>query len=140
MTYALDYRAVEPRYGDSELSFLIMMFAFLAFLLIIFAIHIGICTWVYRNAKKNKIDSPVVWFLLCFILPFPFGLIIYIVVRSNKRTNVSNGTICASCGAVVEGHNFCPSCGVNQITPCPNCKTQVKSAWNNCPECGVKLK
>ena len=81
-------------------------------ILIAAAIQIGVCIWVYKNAKKNNVESPGLWVLLCLFIPFPIGLIVYIIVRNNNKKQIT-GQFCPACGKKTDGGAFCPSCGTN---------------------------
>ncbi|MDD2268017.1 MAG: zinc ribbon domain-containing protein [Eubacteriales bacterium] len=101
-----------PSTGDFGTAWLLAIIVPLIFALVLGIVQIIVTVWVYKNAKKNNIDSPGLWALLCFFIPFPIGLIIYIVVRNGKKKEVvSGGKFCPTCGTAVNGPGFCPSCG-----------------------------
>ena len=39
-----------------------------------------IAIWVFKDAKKHNMNA-VVWVLIVWIIPFFFGLIVYLVIR-----------------------------------------------------------
>jgi hypothetical protein len=69
-----------------ELFFLIALLL-LIFLLISYTILTLIVIWVYKDAKKKKINAAV-WVLIVWITPFFVGLIRYLIYR--KKINSSN--------------------------------------------------
>ncbi len=72
--------------GDAALGFGILS-AYIGFYLVcfcaIFAIQIAIAVWVYRDAQKRTLDNPVMWLLVTLVGGI-IGLIVYLVVRSDK--------------------------------------------------------
>lgn len=70
----------------SDLYFMIAMLL-LIFLLIPYIILTFIVIWVYKDAKKKKINAAV-WVLIVWITPFFIGFIRYLICR--KRTNPNN--------------------------------------------------
>lgn len=108
----MDYNDFGPVVGDFSTAWILTMLIPLIFVLVLGIVQIIVTVWVYKNAKKNNIDSPGLWALLCLFIPFPIGLIIYIVVRNGKKKEtVSGGKFCPACGAAVNGPGFCASCG-----------------------------
>lgn len=112
----------------------------LIFVIAALAVQIGVCIWVYKDAKKYNMESPGLWVLLCLFIPFPIGLIVYIVVRNNNKNKpIISDQYCPSCKAPTNGNAFCPNCGTALLKSCPNCNAQLKEGWNNCPNCGTKV-
>jgi ABC-type spermidine/putrescine transport system permease subunit I len=96
---------------------------FLAALPFIIGLLIGI--WVYKDAEKRG-KSGVLWLLIVWLIPFPIGLIIWLIVRppiQGPQTTI-NQTIqtgpqqqsserrCPGCGRVIpDDARVCPYCG-----------------------------
>ena len=98
---------------------------------ILFVLYIKLLIWVYRDAKKRKMDE-VIWLLIVFFT-FIIGLIIYIVVRDPliaekteqppkptapqpepKAEEKRDVKYCPACGSPVsEKAEFCSLCGEN---------------------------
>ncbi len=112
---------------------------FIVFALILLfsvAITVAIGVFVYRDAKKRGMNAAL-WTLVVLITPTMIGLIIYLVVRSDR--DVTN-TVCVACGNNVEqSFNRCPYCS-NVLKPqCPNCGQHIAAGWYICPKCGEEL-
>lgn len=47
---------------------------------------------------------------------------------------------CTGCGTPVQDDFvFCPSCGTNLLTACPECHRAVETKWTHCAYCGTEL-
>lgn len=87
-------------------------FALALFLVVaFFVVSILIAIWVYRDAEERGMDG-VLW-LIVVLIANVVGLIIYLVVRSDRSADPgANGPFCPSCGASVgRGARYCPNCG-----------------------------
>ena len=60
----------------------------ICFIVIPFMLLALLAVWVFRDAKKNDLNA-VVWVLIVWIIPFFFGLIVYLIVRNR---NIANST------------------------------------------------
>ena len=69
----------------SDLNFLIALLL-LIFLLIPYIILIFIVIWVYKDAKKRRINAAV-WVLIVWITPFFIGFIRYLIFRKKTNSN-----------------------------------------------------
>lgn len=109
------------------LSFLSILWLVLAF-------------WVYKDAENRGLNG-LLWALLVFIGNL-IALIIYLIVRSERKTSAAAGgtpakSACPSCGQdVASNFKFCPNCGRSVQTSCPACDKPVESSWKACPHCG----
>ena len=70
----------------SELFFLIVLLLII-FILIPYTFLIFIVIWVYKDAKKKRINAAV-WVLIVWITPFFIGFISYLIFR-NKTSSIS---------------------------------------------------
>lgn len=99
--------------------------------LLLFIIWILICVWVYRDAESRGM-SGVLWLLIVLVASI-VGLIIYLVVREDKKREYPRAqpkgypppqepykhtpsergpNFCKNCGSQLEpGAKFCPGCG-----------------------------
>jgi len=48
-------------------------------------IWIGVCIWVYKDAKKRNISNPILWALLTYFL-LVVGLIVYLLAGRKSGT------------------------------------------------------
>ncbi len=69
----------------SDFVFLISVLL-LIFILIPYVILIFIVIWVYRDAKKKRINAAV-WVLIVWITPFFIGFIRYLIFRKKNDSN-----------------------------------------------------
>ncbi len=87
--------------------------------------------YVYKDAKRRNMNS-VLWMLLSVFAPGFIGLIIYLIVRSDRAL-----LSCPKCGKnVSENFAVCPGCGFSlKNTTCPTCGRSLEHDWNICPSC-----
>ena len=64
--------------------FLVISLTLLA--LTIIGFYVFVCLWTYHDAKVRS-DKPVIWTLIVLFLPFPYGLIVYLLVGRNKGSS-----------------------------------------------------
>lgn len=69
----------------SDLSFLITLLL-VVFLLIPYTLLIFIAIWVYKDAKKKRINAHV-WVLIVWITPFFIGFVRYMIFRKKNTSN-----------------------------------------------------
>ncbi|MFX1303164.1 MAG: hypothetical protein ACFE9X_07385 [Promethearchaeota archaeon] len=67
--------------------FSLMMTLLLVFILIPFIILSFIAIWVYRDAKKKRINAAI-WVIIIWIIPFFIGVIIYFIMRDKISEEV----------------------------------------------------
>jgi len=80
-------------------------------------ISILLCIWVYRDAQSRRMDG-VLWLIVVLIANI-VGLIIYLIVREEKRLELpahssirGQTRFCSNCGLEISPDaNFCPNCG-----------------------------
>lgn len=109
--------------GGAEAVFLGLsgLCCFLVILPFIIGLLIGI--WVYKDAEKRG-KSGVLWLLVVWLVPFPIGLIIWLIVRPPipaPQTTI-NQTI--QTGTQQSSERRCPGCGrviPNDAQVCPYC-------------------
>jgi RNA polymerase subunit RPABC4/transcription elongation factor Spt4 len=88
---------------------------------------------VYRDAAKRGLD-PWLWAAVATFVPFLIGVVIYLVVRSERMA------VCVNCGKSIRSEfKICPYCGQNQGIFCPQCGKSMAADWKVCPHCGQKL-
>jgi hypothetical protein len=109
--------------------------SFLSLLWIVLAV------WVYRDAESRGM-SGVLWALLVFIGNL-VGILIYLIVRSERKPVSAEGKMsltCPACGQTsASNYKFCPHCGKSFQSTCPACGKPAESSWKACPYCGQKL-
>ena len=85
----------------------------LVIVLVFFILAILLCVWVYRDAESRGM-SGALWLIIVLITGI-IGLIIYLIVRKEKRGPAAAAPVtrvCIGCGrAVSPGVKFCPHCG-----------------------------
>lgn len=87
--------------------------AFCIISLIIFIVWLVVVNWIYKDAKKYG-KNPILWAILVFLFGL-IGLIIYFVVRGNKK---EPGRICPNCGREIPfDARTCPYCSKNFEQP-----------------------
>jgi RNA polymerase subunit RPABC4/transcription elongation factor Spt4 len=113
--------------------------------------------WVYRDLQKRT-TNPIAPYLAAAMiilftpLLFPFGWIIYRIVRphetvaeANERqlaeeammVEIESQPHCANCGRQVhEDWIICPTCRNRLRRVCPNCSRLVELDWTLCAWCG----
>ena len=103
-------------------------------LLILLLVPILIGVYVYRDARRRRMNA-VVWTLVAVLAPTFIGFIIYLLVRSGYAD-----LACPRCGAAVSAeYVVCPQCGAALRAACPGCRTPVEPDWKVCPRCAVPL-
>ena len=78
------------------------------FVLIFFAIltYVFFAIWIYKDCKIRG-ESPLLWLLLFTFVSNFLGLIIYLIVRKEKKQ------VCKSCGCLISSSaKYCESCGL----------------------------
>jgi RNA polymerase subunit RPABC4/transcription elongation factor Spt4 len=113
--------------------------------------------WAYRDLQ-TRTSNPVAPYLAAALiilftpLLFPFGVIIYRIVRpsetvaeTNERALAEEAMMveieaqphCANCGRQVhEDWIICPTCRNRLRRVCPNCSRLVELDWSLCAWCG----
>ena len=109
--------------------------AVIPILLIYILMMLVVAIFVYKDAKKRRMNGVAIWTLIAFFVPFFIGAIIYFACRAPLVEFQ-----CSNCGAPVEkNENVCQKCGSQLMVNCPQCKFPIKKGWKNCPQCGVEL-
>jgi len=77
-----------------------------------FVVWFLVARWVYKDAQKRGLESPMLWGVLAFFGGI-IGVIIYVVMRNNlKPTSKAPRRFCPSCGRNIPfDANICPYCG-----------------------------
>ncbi|MDP8905473.1 MAG: zinc ribbon domain-containing protein [Chloroflexota bacterium] len=113
--------------------------------------------WAYRDLQ-TRTTNPVAPYLAAALiilftpLLFPFGVIIYRIVRpsetvaeANERAlaeeammvEIESQPHCANCGRQVhEDWIICPTCRNRLRRVCPNCSRLIELDWSLCAWCG----
>jgi len=113
--------------------------------------------WAYRDLQ-TRTSNPVAPYLAAALiilftpLLFPFGVIVYRIVRpsetvaeANERALAEEAMMveieaqphCANCGRQVhEDWIICPTCRNRLRRVCPNCSRLVELDWSLCAWCG----
>ena len=116
--------------GFGFIENLVVLFALAIFVGVI-AFEIWMIRYVYQDASSRNMNASF-WAVIVFILNFPLGLLIYIIVRHNFQQNV-----CPFCGKAVKiGYEHCPYCGETLFHRCRKCGTPLEEDWLSCPRCG----
>jgi len=71
-----------------DLYFLVALLL-LIFLVIPYSILIFLAIWVYRDAKRKKINAAT-WVLIVWIIPFFIGFILYLSIRNKSDSSNTN--------------------------------------------------
>ena len=101
-------------------------------LLLVIPVTIGI--FVYRDARRRGM-SAMLWALAAALIPTFIGLIIYLIVASERTAKK-----CAACGGGVSKDNsVCPHCGATLRMNCPTCAYPLEMDWTVCPHCGAEI-
>lgn len=112
----------------------ITLVIFIPLLVLLLAVPVLICVYVYRDAKRRRMN-PVLWTLIALLAPTFLGFIIYLLVRSP-----SADCTCPNCGAdVTESYVVCPRCGAKLHAACGRCGAPVEPDWQVCPRCASPL-
>ena len=113
----------------------IMFFIVLFAVLVDVAISVTMCVLVYKDAQKRDLN-PVLWSLIVILVPSLIGLIIYLIVRSDKKKI----PLCPCCGGPVkEEYSVCPNCGNRLKNICRNCSMPLRPEWRVCPNCSAPV-
>lgn len=114
-------------FGGFMKSFVGMIFA-----LSMAAYWVLVAWWVYLDSAWRKMDG-MPWAVLTLITNL-VGLVTYLVIRyPDPRT-------CVNCGSSVPvGQKYCPFCGSEAETMCPQCQAAVNPDWQFCPTCAARL-
>lgn len=103
---------------------------------VVLILHIALGVYVYKDAPKYKMDR-LLWVLIVVLVPNLMGLIIYLIVRSNKRTT----KVCVGCGNNIDkDFKVCPYCSHDTTMHCKNCGKEINEDWVVCPYCKKALK
>lgn len=121
----------------SETNFaLIIPIIILVVVFLTVAIAAGVGVYVYRDAKKREMNAAL-WTLVVLLAPGLIGLIIYLIVRSDREIK---STSCASCGSKIdESFRVCPYCSHVLKPHCPHCSHPISAGWYSCPSCGEPI-
>lgn len=116
--------------------------------------------WAFRDAQ-SRTANPILPYLAAILIIlftpvlFPFGLLLYRLVRpgetvaeSNERAIAEEAMLreieaqphCANCDRRVEAEWLvCPTCRNQLRRLCPSCSRRVELDWNVCAWCGTDL-
>lgn len=115
----------------TTIIFFIVLFA----VLVDVAISVTMCVLVYKDAQKRDLN-PVLWSLIVILVPSLIGLIIYLIVRSDKKKI----PLCPCCKSPVkEEYSVCPNCGNRLKNICRNCSAPLLPGWKVCPNCSAPV-
>ena len=131
--------------------------AIVAILVYITAVWLAAAYWAYRDLQ-SRTANPVAPYLAAALiilftpLLFPFGVLLYRILRpsetvaeANERAlaeeamlvEVESQPHCANCGRQVHGDwIICPTCRNRLRRVCPNCSRLVELDWSLCAWCG----
>lgn len=83
----------------------IMLWGIILFLILCFALVIGLIVWIANDAKRHN-QSALLWVLICLVSTPIFGLILYLALGRKVLVD------CPNCGQKMEqSARFCPTCG-----------------------------
>jgi hypothetical protein len=102
------------------------------------AIVIGCPVWVFLDARRLGVKSPLLWALFSVFAPV-LGTVIYLIARPEAPVSAP----CPTCGAtVLASYALCPQCG-RDLPParhfCGACNREVDQSWKFCPYCRIDL-
>ena len=105
-TEGLDSAGSEP--GAGSLIFWILVLIVLLYL----------ANYVYEDARKRGIGSPLLWSLLVFFIP-PVGVTLYALAASTTPTQDTSVKVeCSNCGVLSDRDcQFCSNCGSELPSP-----------------------
>lgn len=115
--------------------FVVVVFSIILYI-VIMMVHIYVLALLYviEDSRRRNM-SPIIWFLICLLVPYLLGFVIYLLVRNPLPLN------CPKCnGPVPVNSKYCPYCGYSITKVCPKCGTPVPERANFCPHCGNPLK
>ena len=100
---------------------------------LIFVVFVLLIGYINADARRRGMRY-VMWTLLAIFIPNSIGIILYFIFREPLLVP------CAKCGAQARsGFAFCPQCGAQLTTACPNCKRPSDPSWQRCAYCGSPL-
>ena len=89
--------------------------------------------YVNGDAKRRGMNR-VLWTLIALFVPNGIGIILYFFLREPLLAP------CSKCATLVRANfAFCPNCGAQLRTACPNCRRPVEPGWKSCAFCGSHL-
>lgn len=104
------------------------------FVIMIVHIYALALLYVIEDSRRRNM-SPTLWFLICLLVPYLLGFILYLLVRAPLPLN------CPKCDRPMPAYSkYCPNCGYSIVKTCPKCGAPVPENANFCPQCGVSLK
>ncbi len=90
--------------------------------------------YVSEDSKRRNM-TPTLWVLICLLVPYFLGFLLYFLVRRPLPLT------CPNCRKIVpNGSKFCPECGFNITKTCPKCGASTPQEANFCPQCGSPMK
>lgn len=98
-----------------EARILFPFISIVGFLIFWFVIGILLCVWVYNDAESRRMNGGL-W-LIIVLISGPVGLIVYLIVRGEKRVGLvppmrGRTRFCIHCGRELSlNTTFCPTCG-----------------------------
>ena len=132
-------------------------FVLLVIFLYVALIWAATAYWAYRDLQTrttNPLAPYLAAALIILFTPilFPFGVVVYRIVRpaetvaeSNERAHAEEAMMveiesqphCANCGRQVhEDWIICPTCRNRLRRVCPNCSRLIELDWSLCAWCG----
>lgn len=76
----------------------------------------------------------VLWTVIAIFVPNGIGIILYFFMREPVLET------CPKCRTQVRStFAFCPNCGAQLRTACPNCRRPTEPGWKTCAFCGTGL-
>lgn len=100
-------------------------------ILFIMSYLVLVALWVYRDARKSKINA-LLWGIITLFTNIA-GLFVYLIYKQNSQ-------VCHQCGALQNKTNiYCIHCGNKINKTCKNCSTITNEGDNFCHHCGVKI-
>lgn len=133
-----DSQNYHPMYADAGYEYRqnFARYIMIGNLLSVFCLWLLLPTWVYFDAVKRGVRSPVVWGVLIFFANI-LGLLVYLIARSSADGNSD----CSVCRQPLSGEfDYCPHCG-NPVGDrrCQVCRHKVQPGWTFCPACRAEL-
>lgn len=108
---------------------------------LLFSLGISIIPFVFtlligyvNGDAKRRGMRRALWTVIAIFVPNGIGIILYFFMREPLLEP------CPRCRTQVRStFAFCPNCGAQLRTACPNCRRPVESGWKACAFCGSSL-
>lgn len=126
--FILFYTMIKENMFEAPLA--IVLITIIVAIVLVFS---SISYFVYKDAPNHGLE-PWLWMTIATYVPNFIGLIVYFIMRNNKKK------VCGKCSnAFSKELKTCPYCGHDHRLLCPQCKGEVEDDWRVCPHCKEHL-